>query len=228
MSEAYLSRSIKADLDLEREGLMMTQMIEAYRTKLDWEHKRSALTTQQKREAKGYLVGTFKEKNCFLCHEPLMMRLLYSSYTIHHEIKIGLPFCNLLPNLHLAHFGCNSRAGPAKSIQKQKERNNMEETMNPTAQLREVVDYSQGSAEMQANNHTEVPFAAWLKKELLNKGYLEYKIALDKGAYFMGCGQQAIRRYLDKLIAGGEISSKKDLNTKKRIVKLTVKGEERF
>ena len=201
-------------------------MEEAYHAKRDWEFKRSDLSTKQKREAKGYLWGFFREKNCFFCKVPFSARILYSSVTIHHEIKIGLPFCNLLPNLHLACLGCNSSHGPAKAIQKQRERNNVEEVKNPTEQLREVVDYSQGSTEMQANNLTEVPFAKWVKKEIILKGPIAYKDALDKGAYAVGCGQQAIRRHIDKLIGGGELKTFKDANTKKKMVKLMAKGEE--
>lgn len=202
--------------------------IEAYHSYRDWEFKRSDLSSKQKREAKGYLWGVFREKNCFFCRVPFEARNLYNTCTIHHEIKIGLPFCNLLPNLHLAHFGCNSRAGPAQAIQKQRERNNMTEIANPTAQLREVVNYAEGSTEMQVNNLTEVPFAKWLRKKLALEGSMDYKDVLDKGAYAVGCGQQAIRRHLDKLIGGEEIKKFKDLNTKKTKVKLTAKGEEKF
>ena len=97
--------------------------------------------------------------------------------------------------------------------------------MNPTVQLREVVDYSQGSSEMQVNNLTELPFRKWIKRELLLKGPIEYKDALDRGAYAVGCGQQAIRRHIDKLIGGGELRTFKDENTRKKKVKLMAKGE---
>lgn len=211
-------------------SLMPLNNREAYKAHRDWEFKRSDLSTLQKREAKGYLWGVFKEKNCFFCAMPLRSQEIYTSYTIHHEIKIGLPFCNLLINLHLAHFGCNSRAGSASTIQKQREKNKERESevKNPTEQLREVVDYSQGSTEMQTNNLSEVPFSKWVKRELLLKGHLEYKEVLDQGAYAVGTGQQAIRRYLDKLIGGKELSCKKDAVSKKKLVKLTQKGEEAF
>lgn len=202
--------------------------VEAYKAVRDWEFKRSDLSTKQKREAKGYLWGVFREKNCFFCKVPFSARILYKSVTIHHEIKIGLPFCNLLPNLHLACLGCNSSHGPAKAIQKQRERNKTEAPANPTEQMQELVDYSQGSAEMNVTGRAEVPFKVWLIKELLDKGHLEYKYVLNKGAYAVGCGQQAIRRYLDKLIAGGEFTCRTDAVTKKKLVRITQKGEERF
>ncbi len=205
----------------------MTSEIEAYHPKFDWELKRSDLSSTQKRLVKGWKMG-HGEKNCFFCKEPLNPRLLYNSYTVHHEIKIGLPFCNLLPNLHLAHFSCNSRAGPAKAIQKQRERNKTPEQMNPTEQLREVVNYAEGSTEMQANNLCEVEFGKWVKRHIGSEGQIEYRACLNLGAYKMGCGQQAIRRYLDKLIAGKELACHKDLNTKRKMLKLTAKGEENF
>lgn len=202
--------------------------VEAYKALRDWEFKRSDLSTKQKREAKGYLWGVFREKNCFFCKVSFSARILYTSVTIHHEIKIGLPFCNLLPNLHLACLACNSSHGPAKAIQKQKERNKAEAIANPTEQMQEVVNYVEGSAEMQVTGRAEVPFKVWLIKYLASFGHIEYKEALNKGAYGVGCGQQAIRRYLDKLIAGGEFTCRKDAITKKKLVRITQKGEDKF
>ncbi len=101
---------------------MSEQTTEAYRPKYDWELKKSDLSTMQKRQAKGALWGVRRERKCFFCGIPFDPRVLFLTATIHHEARIGEVGCNLLPHLHLAHFGCNSAAGPAKGIQKMRER----------------------------------------------------------------------------------------------------------
>jgi hypothetical protein len=182
-----------------------------YRLHAKWEMKRSELSTRQKKQARAFLFGCFRQTKCFFTGKPILPQLLHSgAVDIHHVLELGVEGCNLLPNLKLAYHGPNANAGhPRRGIQQDKNRI----SIDPTTQLRQIVDYSGGSKEMQANVEAEVPYRAWLWEKVLEggkKGY-EKKEAINSGAEKWGVSKQATRDYLDKMIsAEGPMFEKKE------------------
>ena len=67
-----------------------------------------------------------------------------------------------------------------------------------TGEVREVVDYSKGSPEMQASDLFEVPYLRWLYDQIKRKGKLTKQDAINAGARHVGASTSTTRRYLDK------------------------------
>jgi hypothetical protein len=65
--------------------------------------------------------------------------------------------------------------------------------------LKAIVNYSQGSIEMQANSICERIFIDWILTEIKRLGQLLKKEAINSGAAVAGCSPVTASRYLDKL-----------------------------
>jgi hypothetical protein len=65
--------------------------------------------------------------------------------------------------------------------------------------LKAIVNYSQGSIEMQANSICERIFIDWILTEIKRLGQLLKKEAINSGAAVAGCSTVTASRYLDKL-----------------------------
>ncbi len=160
-----------------------------------WEHKVSDLSTTQKREARGFLLGYFGQTKCFLTGKPIVPLMLHDAYDLHHLIPRGSPGCNLMPNLRLTLHSANAAKGKPRVSRNETET----KLLDATAQLREVVDYSTGSAEMQANNETEVPYRNWLWAKMRLQKRVLWHDAVYGGAEAVGCSPQASRDYASKM-----------------------------
>lgn len=68
-----------------------------------------------------------------------------------------------------------------------------------THTLKAIVNYSQGSIEMQTNSICERIFIDWILTEIKRLGQLLKKEATNSGAAVAGCSPVTISRYLDKL-----------------------------
>lgn len=65
--------------------------------------------------------------------------------------------------------------------------------------LKAIVNYSQGSIEMQANSICERLFIDWVLTEIKRLGQLPRKEAINSGSAVAGCNPVTASRYLDKL-----------------------------
>lgn len=68
-----------------------------------------------------------------------------------------------------------------------------------TLTKRYEVDYSKGSAEMQANNRYEVDYREWILERVRLGGYYPKEEAINSGAEEIGCSPASASRYLAKL-----------------------------
>ncbi|MDG6949554.1 MAG: hypothetical protein JRM77_06900 [Nitrososphaerota archaeon] len=181
----------------------MNSEIQSYRPFRAWELKTSELTTTQRREARAFLVGSFGQKKCHLTGRPIVLQLLHDAYDIHHLLPRGSPGCNLLINLRLALHGPNANAGKPKDRKGIRFPDKNKIPVSATELLRQTVDYSQGSREMQANGEAEVPYRGWLWGKVVeggSKGYAKQQ-AINSGAEKFGVSKQATRDYLDKMLS---------------------------
>jgi hypothetical protein len=172
-----------------------------YQIKRRWELKTSELSTTQKREARAFLYGSFGQTKCYFTGRPIVPQLLHAgAYDIHHILPRGSPGSNLLPNLSLALHGPNANASKPPGIQiSDRDKSHPTPPIDPTVQLREVVDYSSGSREMQANAESEPVYRAWLWERLLMENRVTKDTAIWAGAEKVGVSGQATRDYLKKL-----------------------------
>ena len=76
-----------------------------------------------------------------------------------------------------------------------------EEGKPETRIVREVVDFMQGAAEMQANFLYEVQYRHWLLEEVSKKGSIEKGDAINAGAEVVGCSPATTQKYLAKLLS---------------------------
>jgi len=74
-----------------------------------------------------------------------------------------------------------------------------ERGIESTHTLKAMVDYSQGSVEMQANSICERIFIDWVLTEMKRLGQFVKKEAVNSGAAVAGCSPVTASRYLDKL-----------------------------
>ena len=74
-----------------------------------------------------------------------------------------------------------------------------ERGIESTHTLKAMVDYSQGSVEMQANSICERVFIDWVLTEIKRLGQLVKKEVVNSGAAVAGCSPVTASRYLDKL-----------------------------
>lgn len=175
---------------------MSQSRAEPYHILRRWELKRSDLTTTERREARAILFGSFRQTSCYFSHLLIPPRLLQTgAVDVHHLLPRGSPGCNLLPNLRLAFHGFNANEGKPGVRKRDKDRF----PVDPTLQLRQVVDYSLGSKEMQANNEAEPEFRAWMWARMRRERRVPKKDAISGGAEQIGVSKQATRDYLDKM-----------------------------
>lgn len=68
-----------------------------------------------------------------------------------------------------------------------------------TFQVRQKVDFSQGSAEMKANNYYELKYRDWVLDIIKREGFITVEESEDDGAEYIGGSQITIKRYNKKL-----------------------------
>lgn len=68
-----------------------------------------------------------------------------------------------------------------------------------TGLVRDLVDYRNGSLEMQANSYFEIAYRDWVLKEVKRLGFLSKEDAVAGGAEEFGSSPETIDRYLRKL-----------------------------
>jgi hypothetical protein len=68
-----------------------------------------------------------------------------------------------------------------------------------TRVVRDNLDYSSGSVEMQANGVYERRFREYVLDEIKERGIISWNDARDDGAELTGCSPKTAERYLDKL-----------------------------
>ena len=74
-----------------------------------------------------------------------------------------------------------------------------ERGIESTHTLKALVNYSEGSIEMQANSICERIFIDWILNEIKRLGQLLKKEGINSGAAVAGCSPVTVSRYLDKL-----------------------------
>lgn len=80
-----------------------------------------------------------------------------------------------------------------------------------TNTVKELVDYRQGSTEMQANSYYEMQFREWLLEVLRENRVITRKEAINSGAEIVGCNPTTTARYLAKLTSSiGNLREGKD------------------
>lgn len=80
-----------------------------------------------------------------------------------------------------------------------------------TSTVKEMVDYRQGSPEMQANSYFEIQYREWILAYIKTNGFITKEEALYSGAEVVGNSPTTTTRYLKKLTsAAGPLTEKKD------------------
>jgi hypothetical protein len=121
-------------------------------------------------------------------------------------------------NLKLLCQSCNVKEGmKAKPVVE--EGVNKEEKITGYP-LKSVVDYSQGSTEMQANDIAEGLYLEWLSAKIRANGEVQKSEAINGGAQIAGVSPSTTRKYLDKLISDeGPMQDFKHPKWKKRYIR---------
>lgn len=130
------------------------------------------------------------------------------------------PFHNCIHCNLLYCFSCNSSGRAKKAIPVKTSTEEVRERKashaDATEQLKEKVDYSQGSTEVQINGEAEVDFRRWIEEQVTSYGKLAKKQAIDGGAEVFGVNPTTSRRYLDKMISDyGDFETYRDPDEKK-------------
>lgn len=201
----------------------MTEELQAYRPFFDWELKTGELTPKQRRIARAFRVGRFRQKNDHLTGKPLALHLLHEVYDLHHLVERGSPGCNLLINMVIAAHGPNSNAGKARSRSAIRISNKNKESVlvDETTLLRQRVDYSTGPAPMQVNGDAEPEYRRKMWDEL---SYGEKTMTKHDAIYDMaeqlGVSPQATRDYYMKATSRhGPFEEYKENGVKRVMVK---------
>lgn len=171
-----------------------------YRLLRKWEAKTSPLTTEQKREARAFRVGRFRQTKCSVTGKPIVLSMLHDAYDLHHLLPQGSPGYNMLPNMRLALHGPNANAGkPPRPGIERKDKDRI--PISETDLLRQRVDYSSGSREMQVNADAEPEFRGWVFDQLWygERNDFTKREAIFGGAEKVGVSPQATRDYLAKM-----------------------------
>ncbi|MHB8567304.1 MAG: hypothetical protein ACYC7D_10435 [Nitrososphaerales archaeon] len=91
---------------------------------------------------------------------------------------------------------------------------------NATEKLREKIDYSVGSIEVQINGEAEIDYRRWVAERISTYCFIVKKQAIDSGAEVFGVNPTTTRRYLDKLTSDdGEYEIFRDPQLKKHCVR---------
>jgi len=100
-----------------------------------------------------------------------------------------------------------------------KNKRHRKEGNSATRVVRGTVDYSNGSAEMRANNQYEVRFRNWLMGVFNGTDHLAKEDVINSGAEIVGCSPATAARYLSKLTSSaGPLLEQKDLLSQSVIV----------
>lgn len=198
-----------------------------YRPLRDWELKVSDLSTTQKREARALLFGYFGQKKEHFTGKPVIPQHLHDIYDLHHLVERGTPGCNLLINLRLALHGPNANAGKARARARIQTDNKNKENVpvDETTLLRQRIDYSTGSTQMQVNGEAEPEYRRRLW-ELCDywKSSISKKRAIYGIAEIIGVSPQATRDYYMKVTSDdGPFEEFKEKGTNEKRVRAKVK-----
>jgi len=88
-----------------------------------------------------------------------------------------------------------------------------------TRVVREAVDYTAGSSEMQVTYYCEVRFRTWVLQQVATNGHIEKAAAIAAGAERVGCSTVTTRRYLDKLTSSvGPLQQTEDARGRRVLV----------
>lgn len=92
------------------------------------------------------------------------------------------------------------RGDRAEENAKGRERERLEGQVS-TRVVREAIDFSVGTPEMQANSVFEKAFRLYVLNEVRDRGSVSFKDAVTGGAEVTGCSPMTAKRYVDKLIS---------------------------
>lgn len=103
-------------------------------------------------------------------------------------------------NLKLRSVSAKQHAATIRAYSAKNERERERKYSFPgTKMIRDLVDYRQGSPEMQANSYYELEYRNWVLEELTRLGTMRLEDAVYGGAEVVGCSPVTTRRYLKKL-----------------------------
>jgi len=127
----------------------------------------------------------------------------------------GISFNNDPDNLRLLCRSCNvalenqTRTRPSDHSVCERER---QEGKAATRVSREIVNYQEGSQEMQANFLFELDFRRWLMEKISTLGGLLKADAIAAGAEVVGCSPSTTARYIAKLTSSaGPLREARDM-----------------
>lgn len=126
----------------------------------------------------------------------------------------GNPHNNNPDNLRLLCRRCNvtQMRQHSKALQRSALRERERKEGKPATRIaKDDANYREGSSEMQANLLYEVPFRAWLIRQITTKGGYDYNTAANEGAEVIGCSPLTTTRYIAKLTSpAGPLKETKD------------------
>ena len=155
-----------------------------------WEWRTGELSTVQKREARACLWGLLRVRVCYVCRNSLDARLLHLAYDIHHLLPRGSPSSNFIPNLRLAHHGCNAREGvPTESVRVDR----------PHAPRPLERDGFSAIKNAEAEPEFRRFVFAWIKQNKEDPPTPDFLI--DNGAALVGANPVTVERWLRKMLA---------------------------
>ena len=178
------------------------------------------LTPQLRAWVYHYLVATMGEY-CILCGKSnCKLQIDHIDANPHNNERDNLcllcPTCNkklqrLTPQEHkkLIKLRCDQHA-----CMRERERGNP-----ATSIVKETIDYTNGTVQMQANQCFEVEFREWLLKQIKAIGYYLKDDAVYSGAEVVGCSPETIVRYIRKLTSSEGVLEEVMSNNKQRIIK---------
>jgi hypothetical protein len=169
------------------------------------------------------ILATNDNNHCYICGEDAPLEHLELDH-LNGDISD-----NRLENIRLAHHSCNAKAywhrirGPSLALSYQDERENKsteaEGGKDATQIIHEVVDYSKGSPEMQANEFAEIDYRSWLTAYVKLNRRILLSEAIGAGAEKVGVSPSTTYRYLLKLVSmEGELRKYKDKDQKRWFV----------
>lgn len=140
---------------------------------------------------------------CLICGSDKQYKKLEIDHMDGNQENWLPPNLHLLCRKHNLKFRSASKKEHLTQIQFYSAKNERERekkfSLPVTKMVRELVDYRQGSVEMQANSYFELQYREWVLEELTRLGTMRLDDAIYSGAEVVGCSPVTTRRYLKKL-----------------------------